>query len=144
MDRARGALRAELDQALLAARQSKLQHQQLASAIIEKLGFAGSLGEVERVELLLRQRCVVAARRVSATNHYALAETTATGHDGVTPKKDSSMSNTPIIKSKTITETRIDYLVEDPDHDIDDDGTEIDVDDEVPPPAPATRSRSRR
>lgn len=147
LDRERGDLRAALDRALYEARLDHVGHKLIAIAIIDRLGLEKSGVNVEKVDLLLRQRSVVAARRVSNANDRVLASRSHFVQVGVSHNSENNMSaNEPILKSKTVTETRFDYAVpediDDHDHDLDDEGEAAEDDLGDPAAAPA-RSRRR-
>lgn len=148
LDRVRSDLRENLDRALRHARNDRVQHLQLAIAVVARLGMQDASDEIYKVEQSLRQRCSVAARRVSATDERALVGAGPDPHSRstrATPEKERDMSNEPRIKSKTITETTITYAMpEDLDEHDDEDDEDEEDDDDAPPPPPPAPARTRR
>lgn len=143
----RAGLRKELDHALRAARSDGVQHLLLAIGICERRGLRHIGAEAYRVEQALRQRLVVASKRVSAPDALPAGNQRHVPYPVVSTDKEHVMSTkeSPAIKSKTV--TTVEYFQPgadaESDHDLDEDVADDD-DDDAPPPAPATRGRARR
>jgi len=154
-------LRRALDHALRAARGARVSYKRLAIAVIESAGTTAYAADVARLDGVLRQRVMIAQRRVSIADDQTLASSRNLDDDvDVHPNHaqeilmapPSNDNDSPFLKTKTVTVTQFEYAT--PDVYIDGDDAEDDPDlvddhevadvEEVPPAAAPTRARAQR